>query len=171
MLMDCILIMEKQPVGLRGAAAAPLTLRHRPRHLLPPNRPAAGILATHCVDQSQNASALSEVRPTGLKSRRDPQFVRRAKMVSTDGRDGQERAALTVSREANKRANKGANKDTKKAAAPRPSPAEKFDVDRDEPAIRAGKLQVQAQRAQKLHEYYDEALAEIRASLERAPRR
>ena len=88
-------------------------------------------------------------------------------MVSTDGRDNSERAALTVS----KGANRGANKETKKAAASRPSPAEKFDVDRDEPAIRAGRLQVQAQRAQKLHEYYDEALAEIRASLERAPQR
>jgi hypothetical protein len=84
-------------------------------------------------------------------------------MVSTDGRDGQGRAALTVAKEANKEAKKGA----KKAAASRPSPAEKFDVDPDEPEIRAGRLQVQAQRSQKLHDYYDEALAEIRASLER----
>jgi hypothetical protein len=84
-------------------------------------------------------------------------------MVSTDGRDNSRRAALTVTKEA--------NKGTKKAAASRPSPAEKFDVDRDEPAIRAGRLEVQAQRAQKLHEYYDEALAEIRASLKRAPER
>jgi hypothetical protein len=89
------------------------------------------------------------------------QFVRRAKMVSTDGRDQARRAALTVAQ--------GANNGTKKAAASRSSPAEKFDVDRDEPAIRAGRLQVQAQRSRKLHEYYDEALAEIRASLERAP--
>jgi len=66
---------------------------------------------------------------------------------------------------------KEANKGAKKAAASRPSPAEKFDVDRDEPAIRAGRLEVQAQRSQKLHDYYDEALAEIRASLERAPER
>jgi hypothetical protein len=80
-------------------------------------------------------------------------------MDSTDGRDNSRRAALMVTR--------GANKE----AASRPSPAEKFDVDRDEPTIRAGRLQVQAQRAQKLHEYYDEALAEIRASLERAPQR
>jgi hypothetical protein len=86
-------------------------------------------------------------------------------MVSTDGRDNSRRAALTVAQGANN----GANKGTNKAAASRPSPAEKFDVDRDEPAIRAGRLQVQAQRSQKLHEYYDEALAEIRASLERAP--
>jgi hypothetical protein len=82
-------------------------------------------------------------------------------MVSTDGRDNSRRAALTVAQ--------GANNGTKKAAASRPSPAEKFDGDRDEPAIRAGRLQVQAQRSRKLHEYYDEALAEIRASLERAP--
>jgi hypothetical protein len=88
-------------------------------------------------------------------------------MVSTDGRDDSRRAALTVA----EGANKGTNKEAKKAAAPRSSPAEKFDVDRDEPAIRAGRLEVQAQRSQKLHEYYDEALAEIRASLERAPQR
>ena len=78
-------------------------------------------------------------------------------MVST-GRDNSRRAALT-------------NKGTKKAASSRPSPAEKFDVDRDDPAIRARRLQVQAQRSQQLHEYYDESLAEIRASLERAPQR
>jgi hypothetical protein len=82
-------------------------------------------------------------------------------MVSTDGRDQARRAALTVAQ--------GASNGTKKAAASRSSPAEKFDVDRAEPAIRAGRLQVQAQRSRKLHEYYDEALAEIRASLERAP--
>jgi hypothetical protein len=80
-------------------------------------------------------------------------------MVSTDGRDNSRRAELTVA------------KGIKKAAASPPSPAEKFDVNRDEPAIRAGRLQVQAERSQKLHEYYDEALAEIRASLERAPER
>ena len=92
-------------------------------------------------------------------------------MFSTDGRDSQGRAALTVAKETNEEANNRANKGTKKASRPSPSkslaPAEKFDVDRDEPAIRAGRLQVQAQRSQKLHEYYDEALAEIRASLER----
>ena len=92
-------------------------------------------------------------------------------MVSTDGRDSQGRAALTVAKEANKEANTRANKGAKKAAASRPSPAEKFDIDRDEPAIRAGRLEVQAQRSRKLHDYYDEALAEIRASLERAPQR
>jgi hypothetical protein len=88
-------------------------------------------------------------------------------MVSTDGRDNSGRAALAVAKETNKEANKGA----KKVAASRSSPAEKFDVDREEPAIRAGRLKVQAQRSQKLHEYYVEALAEIRASLDRAPQR
>jgi hypothetical protein len=88
-------------------------------------------------------------------------------MVSTDGGDNSRRGAWTIS----KATNTGTNKETKKTAASRPSPAEKFDVDRDEPAIRAGRLQVQAQRAQRLHKYYDEALAEIRASLERAPER
>ena len=78
-------------------------------------------------------------------------------MVSTDGRDKSTRAALGVVR------------GTTKAAASRPSPAETFDVDHDEPATRAGRLQAQQQRSQKLHEYYDEVLAEIRASLERAP--
>jgi hypothetical protein len=90
-------------------------------------------------------------------------------MVSTDGRDQSGRAALMVAKETNKETNKEANKGAKKTAASRPSPAEKFD--RDEPATRAGMLQVQAQRSRKLHEYYDEALAEIRASLERAPQR
>ena len=84
-------------------------------------------------------------------------------MVSTDGRESQKRAALTVAKEVAKETNKG----PKKAAASRPSPAEKFDTGHDEPAIRAGRLEVQAQRSRKLHEYYDEALAEIRASLER----
>ena len=84
-------------------------------------------------------------------------------MVSTDGRDSQKRAALTVAKETKNEA----KKETKKAAASHPSPAEKFDVDGDEPGIRAGRLEVQAQRSQKMHQYYDEALAEIRASLER----
>ena len=80
-------------------------------------------------------------------------------MVSTDGRDNSGRAALTVA------------KGTKKAAASRPSPAEKFNVDHDEPATRAGRLLAQRQRAQKLHDYYNDALAELRASLEGAPSR
>jgi hypothetical protein len=62
-------------------------------------------------------------------------------------------------------------KGTKKAAASRPSPAQKFNVDHDEPATRAGRLLAQQQRAQKLHDYYDDALAELRASLEQAPLR
>jgi hypothetical protein len=84
-------------------------------------------------------------------------------MVSTDGRDKSRRAALTIANET--------NKGSKKAAASRPSPAEQFDDDRDEPEIRINRLRAQQQRFQKLHEYYDEALAEIRASLERAPSR
>lgn len=88
-------------------------------------------------------------------------------MVSTDGRDKSRRAALTIANETNKEANKG----SKKAAASRPSPAEQFDDDRDEPEIRVNRLRAQQQRFQKLHEYHDEALAEIRASLERAPSR
>ena len=92
-------------------------------------------------------------------------------MVSTDGRDNSGRAALMVAKETKKEAKKESRRETRNAAASRPSPAEKFDVDGDEPAIRAGRLQVQAQRFRTLHEYYDEALAEIRASLERAPQR
>lgn len=92
-------------------------------------------------------------------------------MVSTDGRDGQGRAALTVAKGTAKEMNKSASKGTKRAATSRPSPAEKFDAGHDEPAIRAGRLEVQAQRSRKLHEYYDEALAEIRATLARAPQR
>jgi hypothetical protein len=80
-------------------------------------------------------------------------------MVSTDGRDKSGRAALSVA--------KGA----KKAAVSRPSPAEKYDVDRDEPATRAGRLLAQRQRSQKLHDYCDDALAELRSSLEGAPSR
>jgi hypothetical protein len=54
------------------------------------------------------------------------------------------------------------------AVASRPSPAERFDIDREGPAKRAVHLQAQRQRFQKLNEYCDEAVAEIRASLERA---
>src|SRR3954454_11650983 len=98
-------------------------------------------------------------------------------MASIEDRDHSQRAALTVAKETNKETNKqtgeesnnGVSEGTKKAAKSRPSPAAKFDVACDEPAARAGRLYVQAQRSQKLHQYYDEALAEIRASLERAP--
>ena len=61
------------------------------------------------------------------------------------------------------------SKRTAKAAISSPSPADKFDIDRDEPATHAGRLRAQQQRFQRLHEYCDEALGEIRASLERAP--
>ena len=57
------------------------------------------------------------------------------------------------------------------AAASRPSPADRFNIDREGPAKRAGKLRALQQRFQKLNEYYDETVAEIRASLERSPPR
>jgi hypothetical protein len=117
---------------------------------------------TLCGRKSKRQRASRSCRQIQIQAKSS--FCEACEMVSTDGRDSQGRAALTVTKEAKKEANK--------TAAPRsPSknftPAEKFDVDRDEPAIRAGRLQVQAQRSQRLHEYYDEALAEIRASLER----
>jgi hypothetical protein len=56
------------------------------------------------------------------------------------------------------------------AAASRPSPADRFNVDREGPAKRAGKLRALQQQFEKLNEYCDETVAEIRASLERAPR-
>jgi hypothetical protein len=56
------------------------------------------------------------------------------------------------------------------AAASRPSPADRFNIDREGPAKRAGKLRALQQQFQKLNEYCDETVAEIRASLERAPR-
>jgi len=56
------------------------------------------------------------------------------------------------------------------AAASRPSPADRFNIDREGPAKRAGKLRALQQRFQKLNEYCDETVAEIRASLERSPR-
>jgi hypothetical protein len=56
-------------------------------------------------------------------------------------------------------------------ASSRPSPADRFNIDRDGPAKRAIKLRALQQRFQKLNEYCDEAAAEIRASLERTPPR
>ena len=56
------------------------------------------------------------------------------------------------------------------AAASHPSPADRFNIDREGPARRAGKLRALQQRFQKLNEYCDETVAEIRASLERSPR-
>jgi hypothetical protein len=52
------------------------------------------------------------------------------------------------------------------AAASRLSPKDKFDG--TESAMRAGKLRVQQQRFQLLNEHCDKAVAEIRASLDRA---
>ena len=51
----------------------------------------------------------------------------------------------------------------------RPSPADRFNIDREGPAKRAWKLWALQQRFQKLNEYCDETVAEIRASLERTP--
>ena len=48
------------------------------------------------------------------------------------------------------------------------SPADKFDVERTDSAIRVRDLQAQLQRSRKLNEYYDEAVAEIRATLDPA---
>lgn len=53
------------------------------------------------------------------------------------------------------------------AVASAPSPADRFNFDRDGPAKRAIKLRALQQRFQKLNDYCDEAAAEIRASLER----
>jgi hypothetical protein len=57
------------------------------------------------------------------------------------------------------------------AAISLPSPADRFNIDRDGPAKRAARLRALQQRFQKLNEYCDEAAAEIRASLERTPPR
>ena len=57
------------------------------------------------------------------------------------------------------------------AVASSPSPADRFNIDRDGPAKRAVKLRALQQRFQKLNDYCDEAAAEIRASLERTPPR
>lgn len=56
------------------------------------------------------------------------------------------------------------------AAVSRPSPADKFNIDREGPAKRAVKLRALQQQFQKLNDYFDEAAAEIRASLDRSPR-
>ncbi|WP_028348643.1 hypothetical protein [Bradyrhizobium murdochi] len=75
-------------------------------------------------------------------------------MSSTNGRDTSIRAALAAV----------------EAAASRPSPVDRFNIDREGPAKRAVKLEALRQRFQKLNEYCDEAAAEIRASLERSAR-
>ena len=56
-----------------------------------------------------------------------------------------------------------------RAEVSRPSPADRFNIDREGPAKRAWKLRALEQRFQKLNEYCDETVAEIRASLERTP--
>jgi hypothetical protein len=75
--------------------------------------------------------------------------------MSSNGHDTSMRAALA----------------TAEVAASRPSPADRFNIDREGPAKRAGTLRALQQRFQKLNEYCDETVAEIRASLERAPPR
>jgi hypothetical protein len=68
--------------------------------------------------------------------------------------------------------NKGHDKPMRATAeASRPSPADRFDIDRDGPAKRAWKLRALEQRLQKLNEYCDESVAELRASLQRTPPR
>lgn len=57
------------------------------------------------------------------------------------------------------------------AMACRPSPANRFNIDRNGPAKRAAKLRALRQRFEKLNAYCDEAAAEIRASLDRPPPR
>jgi hypothetical protein len=56
------------------------------------------------------------------------------------------------------------------AAASVPSPAGRFNIDREAAAKRALKLRAMQQRLQRLNDYCDKAAAEIRASLERSPR-
>lgn len=51
-----------------------------------------------------------------------------------------------------------------------PSPADRFNIDREGPARRAGKLRDLQQHFQKLDRHYETAVAEIRASLERPSR-
>lgn len=56
-------------------------------------------------------------------------------------------------------------------AVTRPSPADRFNIDREGPAKRAGKLKALQQQFDKLNEYCDETVAELRASLDRPPPR
>lgn len=50
------------------------------------------------------------------------------------------------------------------------SPVDRFNIDREGPARRAGKLRDLQQYFQKLDQHYETAVAEIRASLERPTR-
>ena len=76
-------------------------------------------------------------------------------MSSTDGHDTSIQAALALM----------------EATVSRPLPADRFNIDREGPAKRARTLRALEQRFQKLNEYCDETVAEIRASLERATSR
>ncbi len=58
-----------------------------------------------------------------------------------------------------------------RAEVSRPSPADRFNIDRDVQTKRAWKLRVLEQQFQKLNKYCDETVAEIRASLDRTPSR
>ncbi|NOJ41323.1 hypothetical protein [Bradyrhizobium australiense] len=120
--------------------------------LLPPNRPRPGIQTTHCAVQSGGTSALPhEIYPGS--NRAGSYICEACKMSSTNGHDTSMRAALAAA----------------EAAASRPSPADTFNIDREGPAKSAGKFRALQQRFEKLNEYCDETVAEIRASLERAP--
>lgn len=74
-------------------------------------------------------------------------------MTSSKGNDPATRAALALG----------------EAAARRPSPADRFNIDREGPAKRALKLRELQQQFEKLNDYCNEAAAEIRASLARRP--
>jgi hypothetical protein len=75
-------------------------------------------------------------------------------MSSNNGHDTSVRAALAAG----------------EAAASVPSPADRFNIDREGPAKRALKLKAMQQRFRRLNDYCDKAAAEIRASLERSAR-
>jgi hypothetical protein len=75
-------------------------------------------------------------------------------MSSTNGQDTSMRAVLAAG----------------DAAVSLPSPADRFNIDREAAATRALKLKAIQQRLQRLNDYCDKAAVEIRASLERSPR-
>lgn len=60
---------------------------------------------------------------------------------------------------------------TAEAGALRASPAGRFNLDREGAAKRAGKFQALQQQFQKLDQHFEAAVAEIRASLDRASTR
>jgi hypothetical protein len=104
---------------------------------------------------TRSARGHTTIQPDRIRT--DSDFVRRAEMSSDNGHDTSMQAALAMLAAV-------------AAAASRPSPADRFNIDREGPAKRAGKLRALQQRFQKLNEYCDETVAEIRASLERSPR-